>query len=122
MSAKTTFEPYKQDESDQKHRLNEPVLASFPQHLPPNLDKMKFSIYEHPSSAKSGSSKKKRVVKARGKNISYTASSTSIASSTRNQCMDYYIGVQSKKNDGTIYTMPVAVPFQFIQDIDGFQE
>jgi len=121
-TASTTFVPYLNEPSDLKHRLNTPILASFPQNLPMGLKDIKFTMYEHPSSAAQNASKKKRVIKARGKNISYTASSTALNASNKHQCLDYYVGVVSSKNDGQVYTMPVSTPFQFVQDIDGFQE
>jgi len=102
--------------------LQEPILASFPQKIPSSLGKTKFSIYEKPAGKDVAALKKKRVLKARGKNINYTASSNAPNVAARSQCMDYYIGVVSSKDPSKVYTVPANCPYQFNQEIDGFQE
>lgn len=78
-------------------------------------------MLEHPDSQNKPEKKKKRVLKAESKNVRYTASSTSLNASDRNQGMDFYIGVVSQKEEATrIYTMPLSCPFQFHQEINGF--
>jgi hypothetical protein len=75
---------------------------------------MKFRLLEHPDSKSRPENRKKRVIKAQSKNVSYTASSQAINSSERNQCLDYYIGVASHKDGETkVYTVPVSCPYQF---------
>lgn len=126
MPGTTQFIPYMlEEEGDSKTSGSHltPILASFPQKMPANINKMQFSMYEHPDSVNRPNNKKKRVIKARAKNISYTASSIAQNVAERNQCMDYYIGVVSTKDDNSkIYTLPVNCPYQFQQEIEGFQE
>ena len=95
--------------------LHQPILASFPQKLPHNIQDLDFTVYQHQSTANQNASKKKRVIKARSKNIQYIASSTGLSVVDRNQGMDYYLGVVSSKNDKqTVYTIPVGAKFQFV--------
>ena len=122
----TQFIPYTLEEDG--HDENDvsylkPILASFPQKIPANLNEMNFRLLENPDSKEKPESKKKRVIKANGKNVKYTASSFGMNVADRNQCLDYYVGVISNKDDvSKVYTMQVACPYQFQQEIKGFQE
>ena len=97
-----TFTPYT---FDSEAGLNGPILASFPQKIPQNIGSISFSAFENSKNSQN----KKRVIKGRGKNINYVASSTQLNVADRNQAQDYYIGVISSK--GLVYTMPVACPY-----------
>ena len=91
--------------------------------MPLNLDEIEFRMFEHPDSKNRSEKKKKRVLKAQSKNIKYVASSNGPNTSERNQAMDFYVGVLSDKDGASkVYTMPITCPYQFQQEISGFQE
>lgn len=123
MSHQTQFVPLDTKSTTDHASLHQPILASFPQKLPQNIQDLDFTIYQHESSSHANASKKKRVIKARNKNIQYIASTTGHSVVDRNQGMDYYLGVISQKNDQQIvYTVPVTTKFQFVQEIEGFND
>jgi hypothetical protein len=97
--------------------LAEPILASFPDNMPQGdqLKKMKFSIYQQEKKSQF-QTKNKRVIKSQRKNIKYTAENFG-----QSDIQDYYLGVISTKHE-KVYMVPVATPYQFKQEIEGFKE
>ena len=113
----------KADSKDDKIGLQQPVLVSFPQNIPPSkqLSKMKFNLYEEDKQTQSQSMRvRKRVLKSAYKTLKYEASSLHADIKQRTQTSDYYIGVfDSAKNK--CYALPIDAAYQMSQTIDGFQ-
>ena len=94
--------------------LNEPILASFQERIPPadSLKKMRFTIYQQDLKSEF-QSKNRRVIKSSRKNVNYTASNFANKVADKDQSCDYYLGVISDKHDGKVFMVPVATSYQF---------
>lgn len=80
------------------------MVCSFPHNVPPNLEQMQFSLYEH-------ATQKKRVLKSQSKQVKYTSTSFSADTKPKSQGSDYYIGVYEQNKD-KCYLLAVPTAFQ----------
>lgn len=110
--------------------ITEPILASFPQNLPPAhiLRKMHFNIYQQEKNAQAKTTtdpnKKKavrRVIKAEHKGIRYEAKAHTSEAQSRDQASDYFLALFDPK-DNKSYCIPLSSAFQFTQVIERYQE
>lgn len=86
--------------------LTEPVVCSFPQNVPPQLDQMSFNIYEQASGTQ-----KKRLLKSQSKSLKFTSTSFNLDTKAKSQGSDYMIGVYEPGKD-KCYLIPVSAAYQ----------
>ena len=104
--------------------LTEPILASFPNNLPPQevLKKMQFNAFQYESNQKGKEPKlKRRLIKAelKGSGVKYQAKNHVHDANPKDQASDYYVGVFNK-DENKVYLIPVNGCYQFTQEIENF--